>query len=427
LLLYLSVRSIAPAGYFDPIHFYWTFTFGTAYGIVISLYLLGLIENYLFFTVGSYGVLFILSFIFFNRVLVNPLKKGFDLFLIPSDDGYFEFLCALICYLLLLLAIMWLVGLGMFAETNRFEQNRGFGALVRLADALRLFVVAYLSLLVFNRYKTNERFSAKTRLLFIFVVFLIVLGSVVNGSKFALLESIYASVLVISIYRKKPKFKAFTVIATFCVIFGFALLVLSINLDKTGFDRDAGPTHMAGNSVLLERLLLRVLANADKYYFSLPDNVIDNLEADSVIVRFISPLLGETQMSTLLGYNVGDYGLGRQTIMYHYPSLDVAGGPTSHFDLFAYKYFGWGFGWAFVIFVSLVLSFLLLLAKPGKNNMFYSALVSALWLRGLALLLEPPTGLAYIFDIFVLFFLIKILGICLRQKQLTSMKVPSER
>ncbi|WP_426146450.1 hypothetical protein [Polaromonas sp. DSR2-3-2] len=415
-LLYLSVRNTTLAGYFDPIHFYWTFTFGTAYGIIISLYVLGFIENYLFLMVSGYGILFIVSFRFFIQVLTNPFKKVIDLFLVPVDDGYVEFLFALVCYLLLILTIMWFVGLGMFAETNRFEQNRGFGAFVRLADALRLFVVAYISLLILNRYKKNGRPSFGAFLLIIFFILLIVLGAVVNGSKFALLESIYAIVLAVCIYREKPKFKVFAVVATFSVILGFALLVLSINLDKSGFDKDAGPAYMAGNSVLLERLLLRVLANADKYYFSLPGNVVDNLEVDSVIVRFISPLIGETQMSALLGYNVGDYGLGRQTIMYHYPSFDVAGGPTSHFDLFAYVFFGLGFGWIFVIFVSFVLSSLLLLTKTGKNNIFYSALVAAFWLRGLALLLEPPMGLAYVFDIFILFFIVKVFGLCVKSK-----------
>lgn len=415
-LLYLSVRNTTLAGYFDPIYFYWTFTFGTAYGIIVSLYVLGFIENYIFLVICGYGMIFIVSFRFFIIALTNPFKKVIDLFLVPADDGYVEFLFALVCYLLLVSTIMWFVGLGMFAETNRFEQNRGFGAFVRLADALRLFVVAYISLLILNRYKKNGRPSFGVFLSIIFFILLIFLGAVVNGSKFALLESIYAVVLAVCIYWKKPKFKVFTVVATFSVILGFALLVLSINLDKSGFDKDAGPAYMAGNSVLLERLLLRVLANADKYYFSLPGDVVDSLVVDSVIVRFISPLIGETRMSSFLGYNVGDYGIGRQTIMYHYPLLDVAGGPTSHFDLFAYVVFGLGFGLIFVVFVSFVLSSLLLLTKTGKNNMFYSALVAALWLRGLALLLEPPTGIAYIFDIIIIFFIIKIFGFFLKSK-----------
>ena len=42
IILYLCVRGVAPAAYLDPIHFYYTFTFGTSYGIIVGLYSLAI-------------------------------------------------------------------------------------------------------------------------------------------------------------------------------------------------------------------------------------------------------------------------------------------------------------------------------------------------------------------------------------------------
>jgi oligosaccharide repeat unit polymerase len=416
--LYASVRLVAPAGYLDPFHFYWTFTFGSAYGVVLGLYFLHEIDIELLSMVAFFGLAFILSFRYFSRNPKKRFRSYFDRLLIPQGEGKLEFVVVAVVYLLILVLIISFVGVGMFAETNRFEQNRGFGPLVRVADALRLFVVAYLSLLIVKRYRRTNRIRLNTVVLTLTLTILIVVGSIVNGAKFALLEAIYAIVVASAIYTEKPKFRLWLMVSVLGSALTFALVVLSANLNNDAATRGADATYMEGNSLVVERFVLRVLANADKYYFSLPNHVIDELKTDNVVVAFLTPFVGIGKMSSLVGYDVSEYSIGRQTLMYFYPENDVAGGPTSHFDLFAYKYFGWFGGPLFVLFISFLLSSIMSLTKSGQGRIFYSSLVAALWLRSQAMILEPTVGLSYVFDIFLLFFILKIACACFHRRSI---------
>jgi len=416
MTLYISVRTVAPAGYLDPIHFYWTFTFGSAYGVVLGLFFLREIDFELLSLVTFFGLVFIFSFRYFSRHPKKRFHSYFDRLLVPQGEGKLEFTIVLLVYLVILGLIIAFVGVGMFAESNRFEQNRGFGPLVRVADALRLFVVAYVSLAIVKRYRRNKRLGLNTVALILALLLLIVVGSVVNGAKFALLEAIYAIFVASAIFTERPKFRLWLALSVLVSALIFALLVLSANLNNDAATRGAEATYMEGNSLVVERLVLRVLANADKYYFSLPNHVIDELKTDNVVVAFLTPFVGVGKMSSLVGYDVSEYSIGRQTLMYFYPENDVAGGPTSHFDLFAYKYFGWFGGPLFVLFISFLLSSIMFLTKCGQGRIFYSSLVAALWLRSQAIILEPTVGLSYIFDIFLLFFVVKIACACFRRR-----------
>ena len=69
LTIYLTIRKIAIAGILDPLHFYLTFTFGTAYGIILGLYFEGHINNYYAYTIFLYGLAFYISLILFSSKL----------------------------------------------------------------------------------------------------------------------------------------------------------------------------------------------------------------------------------------------------------------------------------------------------------------------------------------------------------------------
>ncbi|WP_236410420.1 hypothetical protein, partial [Pseudomonas lactis] len=120
-----------------------------------------------------------------------------------------------------------------------------------------------------------------------------------------------------------------------------------------------------------------------------------------------------TTLSNAVGHPVNDYTVGRQSLLYWYPTFDVAGGPTSHYDLFAYKYLGYAGGLLFVMMLSFVLSSISTMSRVAGSD-FYYALAATLWLRALPMLLEPAIGLSYILDIFILFFVIKVFGMILR-------------
>lgn len=414
IILYISVKKEAIAGYFDPIHFVWTFTFGTAYGIVIGLFVLGHISNLLFTMVTGYALIFILSFKCFLKVSIKKIISVFSAILIPKKNGRKEFYCALVILILLWILIINLNGFGLFAEINRFEHNRGFGMFIRLADALGPFVSSYLSLLLYNDLKKNKlKIMSSQLILLIFIIVIIIVGSVVNGAKMALLNFIYSIFVAITIFDKRPKFNFIQISSIFIVVLSFALIALSINLDKTSISTENTEQYFNFDSFILDRLALRILANADKYYFSLPNNVIDEIETDNLTTRLLSPLIGTTKLSAMLEYDVSEYDVGRQIILYHYPTLEAAGGPTSHFDLFVYKYFNPYFGWLWVSFMAFLLACIIKLARSDKGNIFHASLVSVLWLRGLSILIEPAVGLAYIIDIFVVFIGIRLLCLIL--------------
>lgn len=414
-LLYFTVRSVALAGYLDPIHFYWTFTFGTAYGVVLGLYWLGHISDFLFYFVLSCACLFIFCFRVFNSYSSKAFRRVIVALAVPRGEGRVEFFFIVMIYLFLLAIILIFVGAGLFADTNRFEQNRGFGMFVRIADAFRLFVVAYMAISLVRRFKETG-VTLRVFLSFVFLLFLIVVGSAVNGSKFALLEALYACFVALSIYWSKPRFR----IVHFSIVSGvalfFALLVLMLNLRSNMVDTEAESMYMGDTPVVVERLALRVLANADKYYMGLPNDVVDKIQTDSIVVRFVAPLVGVTRLGNMLGYEVNNFNVGRQILLYFDPTYDVAGGPTSHFDLFAYKYFGVELAFVWVVITAFLLASINSLGRGRLNSMFYCALVATLWLRTLPILLEPPIGLAYMLDIIFLFMLIKLAGLLVPRK-----------
>lgn len=420
LLTYLGVRRRAVLGYMDPLHFYWTFTFGTAYGVVLALYVGGYIEFFYFAVVMIYAGVFLLSFRM-GFYLRSGLHSLVGALLIPRGKGRFEFYLVFWAYIFLALFLMWKTGFGVNAESNRFEQNRGVGAFVRVADGFRLFILSYLGLICFERWKARKLGLLTWGVISLYFG-LLVLSSLLNGAKFAILEGIYASLFALLVQGYRLRLGVGKVVAIFAVVLFFAVWVLSRNLEQAGVDDTSSGVYMQDTPILYERLALRVLANADKYYLSLPNGVIETLKTDSALTQLMAPLVSVTKMSEWVGHPVNDYTVGRQALLYWYPDYDVAGGPTSHFDLFAYKYFGLVPGLMFAAFLGLFLSAISSLSR-FDGGPFYAAICATLWLRSIPVLLEPATGLAYVLDVFILFFIVKLFGALLRGPSLQSVKV----
>lgn len=409
--LYLSIRKCVVAGILDPLHFYWTFTIGTAYGISIGLYYLNQISTNIF----VYQILSALTFVFFYRLFIkNPIKQHKALFfgLLVVKHNPHAFIATLtLLYFLIAALIIYVGGLGLFADVNRFEQNRGHGALVRIADLLRIFLIAAVTINLIRTH-SKTRFSLRFLLHTIFLLLLITFSAALNGAKFAFLEGIYASIISFVIFsRRKPKFSPPQMAGIALLPIAFAIAALTINLAKNDVTENNTSRQFSELPFVIERLFLRVLGNGDKYYLGLPNDVIENIETDNIFVRFASPLVGSTRLSQMLGYDVGHLNVGKQILLHHNPDYLYAGGPTSHFDLFSYKYFGYQFGWIWIIFTSLLLASIASLSRHCCGNIYASALVATLWLRTLPILLEPPIGFAYLIDIIIVFSSIKIASI----------------
>lgn len=407
VLLYFSVKKLAIGGLFDPIHLAYAFTFGTKYGLVFSLYFDGLISHYLFFMIILFGLFFYISLIYFSQKKQVSFNNFFNL-LVPKSNSKFEFKLIFFIYTIISLYIISNIGFGFFADTNRFDNNKGFGAFVRITDVLGTFIIAYLSVLYYERYieigKNDVKQFFYYILLFIFIVFFVVL----NGAKAAFIFALITIVLAIRVNGNRFKIGLIKGFILISIATSVAILGLYINIVNNNTS-SVESKYIKGAPVVLEKFLGRIIANGNQSYMSLPNNVIDELETDNFFIRILSPIIGNSLMSKIVGYKSNDYSVGRQIILYYDPDMDVAGGPTSHFDLFSYVYLGLFNGVVFVFILGYILgSFNKILSSSKNTSIFQVALITTLWIRSMAVILSPETGLAYIIDIFIIFFLLRV-------------------
>jgi hypothetical protein len=191
-----------------------------------------------------------------------------------------------------------------------------------------------------------------------------------------------------------------------------AMLGLYINLVNNKVE-SSGEGKLVGAPIVVEQFVARIVANGNQSYMSLPNDVIDEIQTDSIFIRLATSLIGSSTVSKIVGYNSSDYSVGRQILLYYDSNTDVAGGPTSHFDLFSYAYLGFG-GVFFVVFLGYTLGSVNKLLKTSEiKSIFYVSLITTLWIRSMAIILEPPTGLGYVFDVFIIFMLLHLFIIML--------------
>lgn len=415
LILYLSSRRLSISGFLDPIMFYWIFTFGTAYGIVLALYLIGSIKLFYVLIVFGYGILFICAFRFFNRIGIKATKRYMKSIGKEGRSQTIVLTVLLLSFLLVCLYLIVFVGIGALAQENRFEQNRGSGAFVRIFVLLRLFWAAYLGVMFARIANSNNQKNLKYLLVLVIWFIFAVVSALIDGAKFAFLETVFASALGITLYKQSERRINYrTVMRNFIVVLVsliFAVIVYGINLQNNG-KGDKQATYVPGPYVV-EATVFRVIANADKYFLGLSDEVMTHVEVKPAWVRIAGSMISSTAMSKLVGYNVNDYSVGKQIFFYWVPDWKIAGGPTSHFDLYAYKQFGIIGGAFFTLFIGLVMSRIYLLGKICQNNVYLSCIVGVLWLRAWAILIEPPLGLGYIFDVLLVFTIVYLARVLL--------------
>lgn len=412
--LFFIYRKLVPGGSYDPFHLFVAINLGTAYAVVFSLYQFGEISNRIFVMILSYAfVLFVSLYVFLKyKVSIKQLNSFFRAILTPKSSGYVEMIVIIGVYFVLSVFLINSSGLAAFTDTNRFEQAKGVGAFVRVLDLFRLIIIAYFTISIFDKRKNSEvsntKHYSKLALLFFFVVF----SSLQNGAKFALFESLFTMLIALKAKNIPVKINFYKVALVFAISTVFALVVLSIGL-KRDVDADKG-LYTETSNPLLDRFIFRILSNGDMYYLSLPNDVIDKIDKDNVAVRIGAQVFGNTPMSKLLGYNVSNYSVGKSILLYHDPNFELAGGPVSHIDLFSYIYLGY-FGYLFTILVAYMIFSVAHSISNANNSTFYAAILSAMWLRCLAVLIEPPVGIAYVIDILVIMMLINLFGFFVRK------------
>lgn len=407
LLCYLSIARFNISGFLDPIHFYWTYTFGVTYSITLGLYILDKIDSVLFLitALSACLLIFVLHICKDKISFLNvPVRLIYS-----NRNGHLIYILSLSLLVIIYLIIIGKTGFGMFAEVNRFEQNKGIGPLVRIADSIRLFVFSYSYIYIYVYFKRTRKKYMMYFLLFIGLL----ISSISNGAKFSLLEGAYSIILCFVIYTNhKMKFNFRIVIKSiflFLISFVFALLVISASIRKSGLEIE--PQYFPkGTPIAIEKIFFRTLSNGDQSYLGLPNGVILNIKEGSFFYSIASSFLGKSKIQALTGNDVDLDNVGQKILRYHFPYHDQPGGPVSHFDLYFYHYMPIGLNFIGVMFLSMILASIYNLKALGENNLFMSSVIATLWCRGLVLLLEPAMGLAYLLDFFIVMLVLKMIS-----------------
>lgn len=401
VMLYIPLRRILKGGFFDPMFLVFVVGFSTNYAVVLFLFSNDLVSIELFLMVLVYAFLFILLFSVFTLRGANPFFRKYVNIVVNGGAGTSTFVLILSIYMVISAYLITQIGFGFFADSNRFENSRGFGAFVRILDLCSVFIISYGALYVAGRTVGYYKLLG-----YLLISLFVLYSSIINGAKISVIFALITIVFSLKLegYIKRVGFIKVILIGVFG--FFFVLAALWVNLVNNDIEVTAESENISGVPVVVDRLFHRIVANGNTSYLLLPNNVIDLIEKDSALVRFLTPVVGITQMSRVMGYNVGDYSVGRQALLHYHRDVEVSGGPTSHFDYFSYVYFGYFGGLVFVSFLAYLLAGMgsaIIWKSKNTGNIYFSALLVTLWVRGVIVIVEPTVGLAYLFDAIVFF------------------------
>ena len=386
----------------DPFHFFYAFTYGTGYAIILILFVHGYVDVYYFSYLLLSGSVFFIMFYCSSSTTVKYKKSLFNrlsISVVEQEAFLVKFLS--IVYIVLFLFYLSQISVTMFF-TSRFEANRGLGIIVRLMDALRVILAGW----YFYYYL---RFHKKRY--FISALFISIIGALISGAKFAFLEQIYVLCVVGFITTRKTfrfNLKSLFLIVIVAILFLlFSLYFISKLSVMIGY---TSSQYIPGAPVAIELLLLRILANGDAYYLSLTEHVIDKIIIDHPWLQLLSNTFGNSVMAKVFDIDFSNLDVGRQIWLYWYPNDPVMRGPTNHFDLAGYAYFGYIGGVVFSAVIGYVVGIInSWKLKCDNSSALIVAFISALYCRSLPIIYNPSVGIAYMIDIYAILFLSLVL------------------
>ena len=407
-ICYILIRRNLVGGIFDPLSLTFVAGYSVNYAIIFLLWLLDETRFFYLVIIISYGLIFLLAFKLSSRLISKSIILNYCSAMLPARIGSVVFLMALSIYGILSIFLISSMGLGIFAETNRFEAARGYGAFVRILDCLSPFIVSYSVIQIFdNPTKRGLRIAA--------LIAFILYAALLNGAKISVVVSLITAYLTLCIVSTQVRVKPLTLLVGIVAALSFAVIALSINLRNNQVEQSV-ESPLYGTNLILERFLFRIIASGDTSYLTLPNSAIEMLQTDSALVRFAAPLFGIGNMSNLMGYDVADLSVGRQALKYHDPNYDISGGPTSHIDLFAYVYFGTFGGGAFVVIIGWLLGSInravhVLKRRLGQStNTLLTAWIATIWSRSVLMIIDPPVGFAYMIDCIIILTLMALIA-----------------
>lgn len=406
ILLHFVVRRYA-VNILDPIYFYFVFSFSTSYAIVFLLWMHEELGNYYFIIVFLYFFIYWLSFYIFYELFLRYRIYNINYLVIKDSESGLFILLMFIFYFLAALYFVSQIDFSSFKQ-SRFEANRGFGIFVRYMDFSRILLSSFLFIKLINS-KGSRRFL----FLFIWLLFLLISSSV-NGAKASMIESLLAGFVAYYCFSGKKisiNFKnSLYFFSISILVMYFVLKIIGNYANETGYFY----TKYLDIPVEWELFLLRIIANGDMYYLSLPNGVIDGLFQGNGFYQAFGYILGNGLMDAFFSYKYSDNNLGRLIWLYWVPDEEIYKGTANHFDLEAYSYFGFFGGMFFTLFNAFLVSWICAFKKnSGRGQVVFSCFLACLYTRSLQIFLSPSVGIAYILDaifIYLLFFIfIKII------------------
>jgi hypothetical protein len=405
LLLYIATYRIA-GGFLDPFHYFYSFTYGTAYAVVGLLAYTGYIGIKGLSIVVGYGLVFLIGYIFFSRTYFSKVWSTNRLF---SLGGKTMLALALILYFTIALIFLYEVGFAAFLPSRYGVGEYNLFALIM--DPLRLFIAAYIAVMIVNRHNGGRKISWLICVELLFIIF----SSLINGSKFSFLESIYAGSVAVAIgldgmkVHLKKIIKPALLILLVATVYAVGQEYLNIEASGGTENNQSYDLYTKG-PLLLDLFAIRIVNNGDIYYYILPETVFHTIVIDHPFAVLFRNIFGEKIVASLFGIDMTQVvDLGHQSTGYWYGAYDADVGPVDHFDLDAYKFFGPFGGILFVICLAFIISSINKL-KKGHYDIAGSATVAALYIRSLTVLLSPSVGIAFIEESFILFGLLSILA-----------------
>jgi hypothetical protein len=243
----------------------------------------------------------------------------------------------------------------------------------------------------------------------------VVLSSLINGSKSSFLESAYAAAVAIIVSRRagaipwKKLVKPLS--AVLIIAIAYAVSQQYFNSQASGSPGNS-PTDAlyTRGPLLLDEFGMRIVNNGDIYFYVLPAPVFENIVIDHPFALLFGDVLGGKLMGALSGIDLTkSVDIGHQAMGYWYGDYNADVGPTDHFDLEAYKFFGPIGGTIFVLCLSCMMACVNKL-KKGHYDYAGCAVVAAIYIRSLIILITPHVGLAFLEESVVLFTILAILA-----------------
>ena len=314
------------------------------------------------------------------------------------------FLAAL---LYLVIAFIFLKGVGFAAFLSSRFQIGGYNLLAIILDPLRLFIAAYIAVLIVKCNGSNKKL--KRFLLSCAVLAFIVFSSLVNGSKMSFLESVYVGAVAIAVSLGETRFPLKKIIKPALMILivstVYAISQMYFNIEASGGteNKSAYYDSYTKGPLLLDLYAMRIVNNGDIYYIALPEPVFQNVVIDHPFALLFSDVFGGKLLGSIFDIDIyRSFDISHQSMGYWYGTYDGVVGPVDHFDLDAYKFFGPLGGIVFVSCLAFIIYSVNKL-KKGHYDTAGCAAAAAIYIRTLQILLSPHVGLAYMEESFILF------------------------